>query len=130
MRYLNKYVLTLGILLCLGKCACAQEKEEQPREDDKILQTSFLTIRNVLTSGNKITKDYIIAREVPMKKDHKYTISDILKGIPQSKQNLMNTGLFLDVAVDFTNWNNDSVPKMSRSELYGCLSSANFSPLL
>jgi outer membrane protein assembly factor BamA len=109
MRYLNKYVLTLGILLCLCKCACAQEKEEQPREDDKILQTSFLTIRNVIASGNKITKDYIIAREVPMKKDHKYTISDILKGIPQSKQNLMNTGLFLDVTVDFTNWNNDSL---------------------
>ncbi len=109
MRYLNKYVLTLGILLCLCKCTCAQEKEEESREDDKILQTSFLTIRNVISLGNKITKDYIVAREVPLKKGQKYTISDILKGIPQSKQNLMNTGLFLDVTVDFTNWNNDSL---------------------
>lgn len=109
MRYMNKYVLPFYILLCLCKPVYAQETDEQPREDDKILQTSFLTIRDVIATGNKITKDYIIAREVPLKKGQRYSISDILKNIPLSKQNLLNTGLFLDATVDFTNWNNDSL---------------------
>ncbi|OJY81380.1 MAG: hypothetical protein BGP13_15390 [Sphingobacteriales bacterium 40-81] len=109
MRYSNKYVLMLGILLCSLQYLKAQDLEEKPHEDDEVLQHSFITIRNVIATGNKITKPYIIAREVPLKKGEKYSISDILKNIPLSKQNLMNTGLFIDVAVDFTNWNNDSL---------------------
>ncbi|MFT3749389.1 MAG: POTRA domain-containing protein [Agriterribacter sp.] len=109
MSYSNKYVLILGVLLFSFQYLVAQETEEAPNYDDKVLHESFLTIRNVITTGNKITKPYIIAREVPLKKGTKYSISDILKNIPQAKSNLLNTGLFIDVAVDFTNWINDSL---------------------
>jgi outer membrane protein assembly factor BamA len=109
MRNSNKYVLILGVLACSIQFLFAQENEEKPPEDNKILQSSFLTIRNVISTGNKITKSYILEREIPLKRDQKYTISDILKNIPQAKQNLLNTGLFLDVSVDFTNWTNDSL---------------------
>ena len=90
-------------------CVLAQETEEIPHEDDNVLKSSFLTIRDIIITGNKITKAYIIAREIPMKKNNRYSISDILKNLPRSKQNLINTGLFIDVTVDFSNWFNDSM---------------------
>lgn len=109
MRYSKKYVVTLGILFCVVQYLAAQDTEEPHHQDDAVLKQSFLTIRNVISSGNKITKDYIIAREVPLKQGEKYSISDVLKNIPLAKQNLLNTGLFIDVSVDFTNWSSDSL---------------------
>lgn len=102
-------MLLFCLLICSFHNMHAQEKDETPHADDKVLQSSYLTIRDVITSGNKITKGYIIAREMPLKKGDKYSISDILKNLPLSKQNLLNTGLFIDVTVDFTNWVNDSL---------------------
>ncbi|HRN58293.1 MAG TPA: POTRA domain-containing protein, partial [Agriterribacter sp.] len=104
-----KYLLLCGMMLCYFQCLLAQENEEKPHEDDNVLKTSFLTIREVTITGNKITKTYIIAREIPLKKNGKYAISDILKNIPRSRQNLINTGLFIDATVDFTNWFRDSI---------------------
>ena len=109
MRELYKYVLLCGIMLGFFHCVLAQETEEIPHEDDNVLKSSFLTIRDIIITGNKITKAYIIAREIPMKKNNRYSISDILKNLPRSKQNLINTGLFIDVTVDFSNWFNDSM---------------------
>lgn len=109
MKCSKKYALLSWMLFCLLTHLTAQETVEPPYQDDGILKNSFLTIRSVTTTGNKITKPYIIAREVPLKKGDKYSMSDILKNIPLAKQNLLNTGLFIDVAVDFTNWSNDSL---------------------
>jgi hypothetical protein len=96
--------MLLWSVLLLG-----QEKEEKAFEDAAVLKTSFLTIRNVNITGNKITKKYIIEREIPLKKGSTYSISDILSNLQLSRQNLMNTALFVDVTVDFTNWVNDSL---------------------
>ena len=109
MRVQYKYLLLCGMMLCFFQCLLAQEKEEIPHEDDNVLKSSFLTIRDIIITGNKITKAYIIAREIPMKENGQYSISDILKNLPRSKQNLINTGLFIDVTVDFSNWFNDSM---------------------
>ena len=109
MRYSKTYVLLFVILLCLSQCLFAQETEDQPYQDGEALLQSYITIRNIITSGNKITKGYIIAREVPLKKGEKYSMSDILKNIPLAKSNLLNTGLFIDISVDFSNWSNDSL---------------------
>ncbi|MBX3257483.1 MAG: hypothetical protein KF862_25380 [Chitinophagaceae bacterium] len=109
MRWLYKYVLFLALFLCFWCTLRAQEKEETTYEDDDVLKSSQLAIRDVFISGNKITKEYIIAREVPLKKGEKYSISSILANIPQARENLINTGLFIDATVDFTNWMNDSL---------------------
>ncbi|MBX2923946.1 MAG: hypothetical protein KF746_17235 [Chitinophagaceae bacterium] len=109
MRSLYKYVVFPVLFLCFWRPLCAQEKEEIPYEDDDVLKSSQVTIRNVIVSGNKITKEYIIAREVPLKKGEKYPISSILGNIPQARENLINTGLFIDATVDFTRWMNDSL---------------------
>lgn len=110
MGRLYKYAIWIGLfLLYCGIYVCAQQNEDPQHEDDNVLRTSMLTIRDVSITGNKITKGYIIEREVPVKKGHKYSISDILKSIPSAKQNIINTGLFIDASVDFTNWVNDSI---------------------
>jgi len=93
-------------------CGLAQETEkdaESVHEDADILKESHLTIRNVVITGNKITRPYIIAREVPVKEGSQYSISNILKSITQAKKNLINSGLFLDVTVDFDRWVGDSL---------------------
>ena len=109
MQRVFKYGIWLaGMVLCSLATFC-QEKEEKPFEDAAVLKTSFLTIRNVVITGNKITKKYIIEREIPLKTDQTYSISDILSNLQLSRQNLMNTSLFVDVTVDFTNWTNDSL---------------------
>lgn len=110
MGRLYKYVLWITVfLLYYGIRVCAQQNEEQAYEDDDVLKAATLTIRDVIITGNKITKSYIIAREVPVKKGMLYSISDILKSIPSAKQNIINSGLFIDASVDFTNWVNDSL---------------------
>lgn len=110
MGRLYKYFLLIAFcLLYYGTRVYAQQPDEPDHEDDGVLKKSMLTIRDVQISGNKITKEYIIAREVPVKKGLAYSISDILKSIPAARQNIINTGLFIDAAVDFTNWNNDSL---------------------
>lgn len=87
----------------------AQESMEVLHEDDPILKRSYLTVRNVYIQGNKITKPYIVLRELELKKGSAYSISSILTGLQTSRQNLMNTALFVDAQVDFTNWYNDSL---------------------
>ncbi len=109
MKALGKYLLLCSMMLCLFQCSLAQENEEIPHEDDDVLKSSLLTIRDITITGNRITKGYIIEREVPLKKNGRYSISDILKNLPRSRQSLINTGLFIDVSVDFTNWFNDSL---------------------
>ena len=109
MRVLYKYVLLWVMMLFLFQYLHAQETEETSHEDDNVLKSSFITIRDIIITGNKITKTYIIQREMPLKKNGRYSISDILKNIPRSRQNLVNTGLFIDASVDFTNWFSDSM---------------------
>lgn len=109
MQRALKYGILIWGMVLLWAVSLGQEKEEKPFEDAALLKTSFLTIRSVNITGNKITKNYIIEREIPLKKGRPYSISDILSNLQLSRQNLMNTALFVDVTVDFTNWFNDSL---------------------
>lgn len=84
MKALGKYLLLCSMMLCLFQCSLAQENEEIPHEDDDVLKSSLLTIRDITITGNRITKGYIIEREVPLKKNSRYSISDILKNLPRS----------------------------------------------
>lgn len=110
MRLLIKYASGWLVLLCITQFVQAQAEQETPQEvADEVLQSSFITIRDIIITGNKITKDYIISREIPLKKNERYSIADVLKNIPLSRRNLVNTGLFIDASVDFTNWFSDSM---------------------
>lgn len=109
MMQLRKH-FSLSILFFLPVLLVfSQDKEEEVYQDNIILHSSKVVIRNIIISGNKKTKNYIIAREITFKQGAAYSISDILSGVQTSRQNLMNTALFVDATVNFTNWVSDSM---------------------
>ncbi|MFN6374099.1 MAG: POTRA domain-containing protein [Chitinophagia bacterium] len=73
------------------------------------LLSQEVTVRNITITGNKKTKSYIVARELAVQKNQSYTLPEILDGLELSRQNLVNTTLFLETNICFTNWNNDSL---------------------
>ncbi len=112
MRCLWTYLVCVSVFCSLPLFSLGQESEateEADYVDDGTLSQTRLTIRDVIITGNRKTKPYIVAREVLLKKGESYTISDILSHIRTSRQNLMNTRLFVDATVDFTRWENDSM---------------------
>ena len=66
---------------------------------------TLITISGVIVTGNKRTKDFIILREVPLKKGDQLTMAEINKKLLLAKQQLMNTALFVDVIVNATSSN-------------------------
>ncbi|MFN9113648.1 MAG: hypothetical protein ACK5XN_26565, partial [Bacteroidota bacterium] len=54
-------------------------------------------IANIILQGNRITKNYIVMREVPLKAGQKVTNSHLLGLLESSRLNLLNTQLFLEV---------------------------------
>lgn len=104
-----KYVVAFVLGILFHHCLQCQDVKEEVFEDARILKQSYVTIRDIHVKGNKKTKEYIVEREVKLVRAQAYTISDILANIRTSRQNLMNTALFVDANVDFTNWVNDSL---------------------
>lgn len=110
METVVKYIVMFLVGGCLCVPAHSQEKEGQPTVPvSKVLDESNVTIRDIIIVGNKKTKDHIVSREIPTLKGQAYPMSFILNSLQLGRQNLMNTTLFVDVSVDFTNWYNDSL---------------------
>ena len=80
-----------------------------PVESQDVLKRAQVTIRNISINGIKQTKPYIINRELAFRQGLSYPMQDILTGLETSRQNLINTTLFVEVNVCFSNWNNDSL---------------------
>ncbi len=60
---------------------------------------SLLTIQSISISGNKITKDYILLRELLFKTGDTLSIDNFNQKIKKSNENLMNTSLFNFVTI-------------------------------
>ncbi len=58
-----------------------------------------IIIGDIQLSGNKKTKDFIVLREVPFRKNDRFLQGDIDKLLVLARQQLMNTALFVDVTV-------------------------------
>ncbi|PHX74101.1 MAG: hypothetical protein CK547_04925 [Chitinophagaceae bacterium] len=87
----------------------AQESQQGLTQQASILGDAHVTIRDIKIDGDKRTKDYIVLRELTLQKDTGYTMTYVLSALKTSRQNLINTSLFVDVTVTFTNWANDSL---------------------
>ena len=60
---------------------------------------SQFTIKDILISGNRKTKAFVILREVPFKADEQYPLNVLVDKFEKTKRQLMNTGLFRSVVV-------------------------------
>lgn len=102
-------VVLLFIFIGIFHLRPRAQELQQTQETGDVLKQSSVTIRNISISGNKQTKQYIITRELAFRNGNAYPMRDILTGLETSRQNLMNTTLFVEVNVCFSNWNNDSL---------------------
>ena len=62
---------------------------------------SLIVVNNISVSGNKITKDYIIYRELLFKIGDTLTIANLNEKIKKSTENLMNISLFNFATIAF-----------------------------
>ena len=58
------------------------------------------TIREIVITGNKRTKEEIILREMPFKSGERFSLQGLLKQFEKARTQLMNTSLFHNVAVN------------------------------
>jgi outer membrane protein assembly factor BamA len=65
----------------------------------KAMEAPKWTITDIQLSGNKRTRDFIITRELPFKTGEAYSADDLKKQFTLAREQLMNTQLFVDVAV-------------------------------
>jgi len=108
MNYLRKLVFST-LLIVSGLVCFGQVIKEEFFQHAPILSKEKVVVRDIILTGNKLTKKYIVFRELQFVESEAYTLADVLNRLQISQQNLMNTSLFIDVKVSFTNWNNDSL---------------------
>ena len=63
-------------------------------------QFDYIIVNEVLVTGNKTTKRYIILRELDFKENDTIKISGLDAKLKKSKENLLNTSLFNFVTID------------------------------
>ena len=88
------------LLLTIGLSAFPNPKWGSPTLPDSIVQSSFVIIRDISFSGNNITKERIIRRELLFNENDTIPINNISKIFKESRQNLVNTSLFNIVHID------------------------------
>ena len=93
------------MLLCLRIFSIAQNNEmpdtlsSSPAEKI-VTRLNWLNVRNIVITGNKRTKEYIIKREMAIKAGDSILIPDLTKKLEIARQNIYNTLLFLSVKVE------------------------------
>ena len=98
-----KYVCVLFLFFTLAsanKCF-AQKDSVQVESNVIILKVDSIqyTIGSIKLSGNKKTKSYIIFREVSIKEGQMVSPSQLTEQLELTRQQIMNTTLFVDVLV-------------------------------
>jgi outer membrane protein assembly factor BamA len=98
-----KIYLGVVVCLCSGFLSFAQSSEpdtnnvRQPTHAANP-KASFV-IGEIIITGNKRTKDYIIDRELPFKSGDSVQLPDLVKKFEIARQQLVNTRLFIEAVV-------------------------------
>ncbi|MEY4927473.1 MAG: hypothetical protein RI894_1909, partial [Bacteroidota bacterium] len=72
-------------------------------------QNSILHIRTITVEGNKITREYVVRREVSMREGDTVHFANLMTRMKRDEQFLMNTSLFNWAKINVKNWRNDSI---------------------
>lgn len=117
MQWMAKYLVIAFILLMSAGFAYAQPG--LPLADTSIndlvsqhgAENTF-TVRNIVISGNKKTRESVILREVPFAKGETYQLSELVKKFEIARKQLMNTVLFHEVVVALKSFEGNHVDIM------------------
>ena len=80
----------LALIYCLPSLVCQSQDLNGGQPEDsslvtsKVLRESKVTIRQIIVTGNKKTKEHIVKREVPFLEGQSYPMSDILASLPKA----------------------------------------------
>lgn len=67
------------------------------------------TIRSIEVQGARKTRPFIIRREFALQEGRSYLLPEIISGIRTTRQNLINTALFVEVIVQPCRWEGDTL---------------------
>ena len=96
MRFL---CFLLGMGCYLSSIAQIDSVTKQQFIDTSAKKTPFVTISTITLKGNNRTKPYIILREMVLHQGDTISIKDLNKKLAQSRNQVFNTALFVDVVV-------------------------------
>ena len=92
-------VLTACLMLLLADNCMAQPASTLYATGDSLPQNT-VTVRTYTITGANHTRDYMVKREFAFQINETYTQADLNGRIELTRQQLMNTSLFVTVAVD------------------------------
>lgn len=98
-RFLQKIVLCFFLISSGSSLLLHAQQISISSSDDS---TRFFTLRTILIEGNKVTKDKIILRELPVKAGDRIAVVEKDTLAVRCKQQLANLSLFNSVRVSFT----------------------------
>ncbi len=102
-----KYHLWLLCFVACGFSMKAQEATITGPETDSVSVSAFATdcfIGKITVVGNKITKESIILREIPIRTGETYPLNVLVEKFEDARRQLMNTALFHSVVVAAENF--------------------------
>ncbi|HEX4849500.1 MAG TPA: POTRA domain-containing protein, partial [Puia sp.] len=68
--------------------------------DTSVVQTRYpFLVGDIYIKGNRVTKSYIITRELPFKKGDTLYMQDLVESFKHAKERIINTRLFNDVVI-------------------------------
>lgn len=107
----KKYYPCFIILMMCSSVLLAQQPGTEKITDTAITSSLFsqVVVGNIILKGNKKTKEAIILREIPFKKDEVYPLEVLVKKMEEGRRNLMNTALFSSAIVAAKNIEGDKI---------------------
>jgi outer membrane protein assembly factor BamA len=109
MGPITPYRWTLSVLLSICLHAAVAQPSLQAPELQSLAPDHASVIRDIQVTGHRRTREFIVLREVTLERGRSYTVAEILSNIRTTRQNLMNTTLFVDVNVSPCRWEGDSL---------------------
>jgi hypothetical protein len=114
--FLQRMILRIFLIFTLLSWCClsafSQTVDAPPKPEGEIeIHDSllFITVRNLTIIGNKRTKPYIVEREIAVAEGGVYKKGAFKRALRQTREQLMNTALFVDVIVTPVEVGNDQV---------------------
>ena len=94
-----RFIFILLFCLSTGFALQAQTTDSVVNNKADNAQNEIVFIGDIVLKGNKITKDFIILREVTFSKGDKMTLKDLNQQLLITKHQIYNTSLFVDDSV-------------------------------
>jgi len=105
-------IISAGFVNAQPGIADASPDSSQINLLTKLGAENTFTVRHIVISGNKKTKESIILRELPFKSGDKNALSELVKKFEVARRQLMNTQLFHEVVVALKSFEGNDVDIM------------------